>query len=94
MWQKLASCKPSALAGLVFVVLLEEGVAEGDVARDSSAVLAERVELLFSFLFGCVINHLCSELCWCDSLLRARAVCRAQYIHGAFILLPKVCKVL
>lgn len=38
---KLASCKPSALAGLVFVALLEEGVAEGDVARDSSAVPAE-----------------------------------------------------
>lgn len=41
MWQKLASCKPSALAGVLFVALLEEGVAEGDVARDSSAVLAE-----------------------------------------------------
>lgn len=78
---ELASCKPSALAGLVLVALLEEGVAEG-------------VKLLCGSALGCVISHLCSELCWCDSLLRARAVCRAPYVHRAFVLLPKVCKML
>lgn len=38
---KACQLQASALAGLVVVALLEEGVAEGDVARDSSAVLAE-----------------------------------------------------
>lgn len=70
LWQKLASCKPSALAGLVLVALLEEGVDEGNVAGDFSAVLAEGVKLLFCYPFGCVISHFCSELCWCDSLLQ------------------------
>lgn len=70
MWQKLVSCEPSALAeGLLFVALLEEGVAEGDIASDFSAVLTERVKLLYRFLFGHDINHLCSEMRLCYSLL-------------------------
>lgn len=70
MWQKLVSWKPSALAeGLLGVVLLEKDVAKGDTATDFSAVLAERVKLLYSFPFGHIINHLCSEMPRCYSLL-------------------------
>ena len=70
MWQELVSCKPSALAeGLLFVALVEKGVAEGDIASDFSAALAEGVKLLYSFPFGHVINHVCSEMCQCYSLL-------------------------
>lgn len=70
LWRKLVSPKPSALAaGLLFVELLEKGVAEGDVAGDFSAVLTERVKLLYSFPFGPVTNHLCSEMGRCYSLL-------------------------
>lgn len=88
---ELASCKPSALAGLVFVALLEGGVGEGDVPGILLQCLLKEAPVWFS---SWLCYHLCSELCWCDSLLRARAVCRAPYVHRAFILLPKVCKVL
>lgn len=70
MWAE--TCQLQALSagrGLLFVALLEKGVAEGDVASDFSAVLAERVKLLFSFLFGHIINHLCSERRRCYSPL-------------------------